>query len=114
MKAEIFSIGNEITNGDIINTNARYLAFKLKHAGIDVIAHRSVRDNKKEILQAFANAFLTADLIITTGGLGPTVDDMTKECAAEFFSKKLIVHNESLKKLRKFFYKNAEYYSGAG
>ncbi len=103
MKAEIFSIGNEITNGDIVNTNARYISNKLKQIGIDVIAHRSIRDNRNEILDAFDNAFLRADIIITTGGLGPTVDDMTKECACEYFNKKLIVHDESLVKLKSFF-----------
>ncbi|MBN1501431.1 MAG: competence/damage-inducible protein A [Spirochaetes bacterium] len=103
MIAEIFSIGNEITNGDIVNTNAGYIAFRLKQIGIDIIAHRSVRDNKAEILRAFNDAFIYADVIITTGGLGPTVDDITKECAAEYFNMTPVVHEESLAKMRNFF-----------
>lgn len=89
MKAEIISVGTELLLGDILNTNAQYLSKKLAELGIFLYRQMVVGDNMERIVQAFDEAFKRSDLVITTGGLGPTQDDLTKEAAAKFFSKSL-------------------------
>ncbi|MDZ7544068.1 competence/damage-inducible protein A, partial [Clostridium perfringens] len=81
---------------DIVNTNAQYLAKELANLGIDVYHQNVVGDNEDRILEAFKNAFERCDLVITTGGLGPTQDDLTKELGAKYFNKKLVLHKPSL------------------
>lgn len=105
MKAEIISIGTELLLGEIVNTNAQYIAKELASLGIDVYHQSVVGDNVGRLYEAYRVAFQRADLIITTGGLGPTKDDMTKEIAAEFLNRKLVPHNESLKIIEEFFSK---------
>ena len=105
MKAEIISIGTELLLGEIINTNAQYIAKELASLGIDVYHQSVVGDNVGRLYEAYRVAFQRADLIITTGGLGPTKDDMTKEIAAKFLNRKLVPHNESLKIIEEFFSK---------
>lgn len=80
--AEIITIGTEILLGEIIDTNARYLARVLRDTGIDLYRKTSVGDNAKRIAQAIQQALERCDIIITTGGLGPTVDDPTREAVA--------------------------------
>ena len=87
MKAEILSIGTEILLGDIVNTNAQFLSKALADLGIDVYYQSVIGDNEERILRAFKEGFERADIIITTGGLGPTQDDLTKELAAKYFNK---------------------------
>ncbi|MDZ4907030.1 molybdopterin-binding protein, partial [Clostridium perfringens] len=96
MKAERIAIGTEILLGDIGNTNAQYLAKELANLGIDVYHQNVVGDNEDRILEAFKNAFERCDLVITTGGLGPTQDDLTKVLGAKYFNKKLVLHKPSL------------------
>jgi len=103
MICEILTIGTEILLGDILNSNSQYLSSKLAQLGIDVFRHTSVGDNEDRILQALEEAYKKSDLVITSGGLGPTTDDLTKEVCAKFFNKKLIIHEESLKKINEFF-----------
>ncbi len=79
MIGEIISIGTEITTGSILNTNTKYLSEKLLELGIDVYYHTSVDDNNERLSEVLNIALNRADLIITTGGLGPTEDDLTKE-----------------------------------
>ncbi|BBE31076.1 putative competence-damage inducible protein [Tepiditoga spiralis] len=105
MKAEIISVGTELLLGDIVNTNAQFISQKLSELGFDVYYQTTVGDNEERLKKAIKNAFERADLIITTGGLGPTKDDLTKETIAKYFNKKLILHNESFDKL-KFFFKD--------
>ena len=95
MRAEIIAVGTEILLGDIVNTNAQYLSKELASLGIDVYNQSVVGDNEKRLLEALENGFLKSDIIITTGGLGPTVDDITKEVAAKFFNKELIFDKDS-------------------
>ncbi|GAB6168544.1 competence/damage-inducible protein A [Clostridium carnis] len=102
MKAEIISIGTEILLGDIVNTNAQFLSQELALLGIDVYHQQVVGDNEERILEAFEKSYERCDLIVTTGGLGPTQDDLTKELAAKYFNKKLILHEPSLKALEKY------------
>lgn len=102
MKAEIIAVGTEILLGDIINTNSQFLAKELAILGIDVYHQSVVGDNEDRILNSFKEAFDRCDLVITTGGLGPTQDDLTKELGAKFFKKKLILHEPSLKWIKTY------------
>ena len=96
MKAEIIAIGTEILLGDIVNTNAQFLAKELAALGIDVYHQSVIGDNAERIIESFEKAFERCDLVITTGGLGPTQDDLTKELGAKYFNKKLVLHEPSL------------------
>ena len=100
MKCEIIAVGTEVILGDILNSNAQYLAKELANLGIDVYYHEAVGDNRERILDCFKHSLDRSDIIITTGGLGPTKDDMTKELAAEFFGMEMCLHEESLKKIK--------------
>ena len=95
MVAEIKSVGTELLLGDILNTNAQYISKELAKEGIDLYFQTVVGDNPERLALAFATALDRADLIITTGGLGPTKDDLTKEVAAAFFHRKLYNHPET-------------------
>lgn len=102
MKAELISIGTEILLGDIVNTNAQFLAKELATLGIDVYHQCVIGDNEERVLAAFEEAFKRCDIIITTGGLGPTQDDLTKELGAKYFNKKMIFHEPSLDWIKKY------------
>ena len=105
MKAEILAVGTEILLGDIVNTNAQYIAKRLADLGISVYHQSVVGDNPERLLEAYRLAFSRADLVITTGGLGPTKDDLTKEVAFEYFGKQSVVHEASLKIIEDYFKK---------
>ena len=105
MKAEILAVGTEILLGDIVNTNAQYLAKRLADLGISVYHQSVVGDNPERLLEAYKLAFSRADLVITTGGLGPTKDDLTKEVAFEYFGKQSVIHEDSLKIIEGYFKK---------
>src|SRR5512133_2805341 len=80
--AEIITIGTEILLGEIVDTNARYIARQLRDAGIDLYRKTTVGDNAQRIAQALQQALERCDIVLTTGGLGPTVDDPTREAVA--------------------------------
>ena len=109
MKAELIAIGTELLIGHVVNTNAAYLSEELNAIGIGTYYHITVGDNKKRILECLKTATERADIIICTGGLGPTVDDITHEMIAEFSQRKLIedpeikeiIKNKFLKTKRK-------------
>ena len=103
MNAEILAVGTEILLGDIVNTNAQYIAQGLAELGIDVFYQTVVGDNPDKMKTAMNIAFERADIIITTGGLGPTGDDLTKEIGAEYFGRKLILDEKALDRIKKFF-----------
>lgn len=105
MVAELISVGTEILLGEILNTDAQFLAAELSRIGIDVYHQTVVGDNKKRLMEAFELASSRADIIIASGGLGPTPDDITKETAAEFMNEELILHEESLKRIEAYFKK---------
>lgn len=94
--AEILCIGTEILMGDIINTNAAYIAKELAGLGINVYHQSVVGDNPQRLKESLALAFSRADIVITTGGLGPTYDDLSKETIAAYFNRKLVMDEESL------------------
>ena len=105
MNAEILAVGTEILLGDIVNTNSQYIARELAESGVGVYYQTVVGDNPERMKRAMYEAFSRADIVITTGGLGPTADDLTKEMGAEYFGKKLILDERSLKRLKNFFNK---------
>lgn len=105
MKAEIIAVGTEILLGDILNTNAQYLSKALAAIGITVYYQSVVGDNPERLKNAYQLAFSRSDLVITTGGLGPTGDDLTKEVGGEFFNRKSILHEDELEKIERYFKK---------
>ncbi len=94
MKAEIIAVGTEILVGDIVNTNAQFLSRRLFGLGIDMYYQTVVGDNRGRLTEAIRLAFSRADLVIFSGGLGPTEDDLTKETVAEYFDVPLLFHKE--------------------
>lgn len=103
MNAEILAVGTELLLGDIANTNAQFLSKELSALGIDVFFHSVVGDNQNRLKSALELAFSRSDIVITTGGLGPTYDDLTKETASELLGAKLILNEEALKRIKAFF-----------
>lgn len=100
MKTAILTVGTEILFGQIVNTNAAFLSQELNNLGFDVMYHYSVGDNPERLEELIHLAFRDCDMIITTGGLGPTQDDLTKEVIAKAMGDELIVHEGSLKALK--------------
>lgn len=90
--ARLLTIGTEITNGEVVNSNAAWISRKLEEVGVRVLSHLSVRDSKNEILQALQWSD-SHSLVFVTGGLGPTSDDITRDCVSEFCGVKLEFDN---------------------
>jgi nicotinamide-nucleotide amidase len=105
MKAEIISIGTELLLGEIVNTDAAYLAEQLPLLGFDLYFITTVGDNKHRLIKTLKQAFDRADIIITTGGLGPTQDDITRESVAEFLQEEITIDPSQVKKLEALFTK---------
>lgn len=105
MRAEIISIGTELLLGEIVDTNAAWLAQQLAGAGVDVFLRTTVGDNAGRIAEAVSLALDRADLVITTGGLGPTVDDVTREGIAQSTGRELVMDEELLLQVRQRFSK---------
>ncbi len=103
MKAEILCVGTELLIGDIVNTNAAYLSKKLSENGIFVYHHTVVGDNDGRLREALSDALGRSDVVVMTGGLGPTYDDMTKETVSSVMGKKLVRHEESEKRILAYF-----------
>lgn len=101
--AEILSVGTELLLGGTVNTDARDISVYLSQLGINVYYHTVVGDNPGRLAGAVAIARERADIIITTGGLGPTCDDLTKQVLAESFGLKLIYHPELAEEMRRYF-----------
>lgn len=106
MNAEILCIGTEVLIGDIVNTNAAYISKKLSEAGVSVYYHSVCGDNKHRLQKSINHALSRSDIIITTGGLGPTYDDITKEIIAEELGIELVLNNEILHHLEEYFAKS--------
>lgn len=90
MKCTILSIGDELLIGQTLNTNSHWMSQKMNEIGIDVIHHISLSDNDKDIVNCLNNALLSSQLVLITGGLGPTSDDITKDVLCTYFNGKLI------------------------
>lgn len=102
MKAEIITIGDEILIGQTIDTNSAWIANQLNLIGIDITKITSISDKKEEIIKALNNAKQIVDLVLITGGLGPTDDDITKKTLAEYFNTKLVQNTEVLHHIEQF------------
>lgn len=105
MNAEILCIGTELLLGNVVNTNAAWLSQQLARLGINVYHHTVVGDNAQRLEEALQIAFRRSDLVITTGGLGPTYDDLSKETVSKYFNRQLVLHQPSLEKIQEFFAK---------
>ena len=103
MKASIIAVGTELLFGQTVNTNAAYLSEKLNLMGFDVMYHFVVGDNPKRLKEKLAEAFADTDLVLLTGGLGPTQDDLTKEIVAEFMGAEMYQDDQVVKDLEEFF-----------
>ncbi len=103
--AEILAIGDELLLGQTLDTNSHWLSTKLTESGIRVVRRTAVGDNEADILQAFAQAEARADVVLITGGLGPTHDDLTKPCLAKYFNCEIKIHPEALAEITAFFQK---------
>lgn len=105
MLAEIITIGDEILIGQIVDTNSAWMAEKLNQAGIRVKQISSVSDDRQHILDALAEAATRADIILITGGLGPTKDDITKKTLAEYFNVGMVMNDDALENVSNIFKK---------
>ncbi len=101
--AELLTIGDEILYGQIVDTNSQWMSVELDKIGVKVIRKTTVGDVESEILTAFAEAEKRADVILITGGLGPTSDDLTKPLLAKYFNCELRIDNEALVEVTEFF-----------
>ena len=99
MRVELVSVGTELLLGDIVNTNTAYLSKELAALGFGVFRQTTVGDNRERLLKTLESAFLENDTVIITGGLGPTDDDITKECSAEYFGREFYFHEYSWVKI---------------
>ena len=99
MRAEIITVGTEILLGDILNTNTHYLSNELANMGIDIYYQTTVGDNEERLLNQLNDSLKRSDLIILTGGLGPTQDDITKEVCAKYLNLQMELHKESWDKI---------------
>tara|TARA_R110001583_G_scaffold4351_5_gene25274 strand:- start:282 stop:1526 length:1245 start_codon:yes stop_codon:yes gene_type:complete len=105
MNAEIITIGDEILIGQILDSNSKWIASELNTIGVSVYQITSIQDEKKHILKAVKEAQSNADIVIVTGGLGPTKDDITKLTLAEYFNDTLILNDEIVEHIKQLFAK---------
>src|SRR5262245_39163617 len=103
MKCEIVSIGSELTSGQNLDTNSRYLSLRLAEVGIPTGWHTTIADDLDANVEAFSIATRRASLVLATGGLGPTQDDLTREALARLAGVDLVFHQESFDSIREMF-----------
>ncbi|WP_376697735.1 competence/damage-inducible protein A [Salirhabdus euzebyi] len=106
MNAEIISVGSELLLGQIADTNAQWISQQLAEIGINVYFHHTVGDNEARLTEVMTLAQKRSDLVIVTGGLGPTDDDLTRDVAAKVLQKNLVVEESILEKIEQYFVKN--------
>lgn len=94
-KCEIITIGDELLIGQVVNTNMAWIASELSHIGVDITRAITISDDRNSILEALESSHKNNDITIITGGLGPTNDDITKDCACEFFNSTLILNEQA-------------------
>ena len=103
MKAEIINIGDELLIGQVVNTNASWMATELTLAGVNVVQITAIADHEKAIGNALDQAAGRADIILMTGGLGPTKDDITKKVLASYFNSEMIFHEPTFEQVKAIF-----------
>ena len=101
--ADIITIGDEILIGQVVDTNSAYIAYQLTDLGITIRKITSIGDSGSEISSALNESISKSDIVILTGGLGPTSDDITKDSLNSYFSGRLIIHGPSLRNIEQFF-----------
>jgi nicotinamide-nucleotide amidase len=104
MKAEIIAVGTELLLGQIVNTNAQFLSQECAAMGIDVYFQTVVGDNESRLISAITVACSRADLVILTGGLGPTMDDITRDALASFVGRRLVYDDDTLQSIESYFH----------
>src|SRR5262252_6026661 len=103
MKAEIISIGSELTSGQNLDTNGQWLSRRLAEIGIPVGWHTTIADDLEDNIAAFKIALGRAGLVLATGGLGPTQDDLTREVLAKVAGVELVFHAELFEQIKEMF-----------
>ncbi len=103
MTVEFICVGTELLLGNIVNTNAAYLSEKCAGLGLSCYFQTVVGDNAQRLAMVLKTAMERSDIVILSGGLGPTEDDLTKEVAAEVCGRKLLMHESSRKSIARFF-----------
>lgn len=111
MNAEILTVGTELLLGDILNSNSQFLSRELAAYGIDTLYQSTVGDNAERLKSALELALSRCDMVIVTGGLGPTEDDLTRETVAEYFQLPLELHEETEARIREYFENTGREYS---
>ncbi len=111
MRAEILTVGTELLLGDILNSNSQFLSRELAAYGIDILFQSTVGDNAERLNSALSLALGRCDLVIVTGGLGPTEDDITRETVAAYFNLPLVLHEETDRRIRDYFQRTGREYS---
>lgn len=103
MHAEIVSVGSEITSGAKLDTNSQWLSLELAEIGIATVAHTTIADDLDAMIGAFRTASERSDIVLITGGLGPTLDDLTRDALAGFLGRELVLHQPSLEHIKQMF-----------
>ena len=103
LSAEVLTIGDELLRGEIVDSNKSYLSDRLLSLDIETRFHSSVRDDPADMVDAFERAKARSEIVLVSGGLGPTRDDLTIEILAQAFGRKLVLHEPSLEAIRAFF-----------
>ena len=111
MNAEILTVGTELLLGDILNSNSQFLSRELAAYGVDILYQSTVGDNAGRLKETLQTALSRSNVVIITGGLGPTEDDLTRETVAEFFQLPLTLHEESLTRIEEYFRNTGKEYS---
>ncbi|MBR5539830.1 MAG: competence/damage-inducible protein A [Clostridia bacterium] len=111
MNAEIISVGTELLLGDIVNSNSQFLSRELAAYGVDTLYQSTVGDNRERLHQAIELALTRCDLVILTGGLGPTEDDLTRETVAQCLGLSLVLDEESDRRIRAYFERTGKEYT---
>lgn len=103
MRAEIIAIGDEITSGRLLDTNTQWLSLRHEELGIRVLYHSTVGDELEPMAQVFRQAIRRADVVVATGGLGPTADDVTRQAVADAVGRKLVLNRSALEEIRQLY-----------
>src|SRR5690606_22821037 len=103
VKAEILAIGDELLYGQTLDTNSHYISGEMDKIGVRVVRRTTGGDNERDILKSMAEADSRAHIILISGGLGPTSDDLTKPCLAKYFCCAIRIHEGALKDVTEFF-----------
>ena len=103
MRAEIIAIGDEITSGQLLDANSQWLSQRLEELGVRVLYHTTVGDELEPMAEVFRQAIGRADVVVATGGLGPTADDLTREAIAEATGRRLVLDRQALEAIRQLY-----------